>query len=509
MALNVFAFCAIFFLLIALALTGGLIYVQIAKNKPAVNTLVRTTFTGNPAVLTSALWGVSNPSSVTSYATEAAYGPGYDHDSINALHCDVYEGYGTVSTWVSDGGINFRNRQRYGFLQTASTLYFDDVPCNQNSDCSVTRIKCGPTVEGWNTGVDFLGVRNPAADQCPSGVSNTVYCNVCGGPPNGLASYCSSSTVSNFAQGHCVNTSANNPLNCVRLNSISTAKYCLSFKPVSGTNTVPFDRVNSCSSIDDIGSRGVSGICSASAVDNWYCNNSDPLGNAFCALGQRCVLNTNSSSGWCPQNGGCTNLETATRVCSGDIPPNISINTQWIAEGKVISTNGTTSVVQWERVQNTYQGVGPSPNLFSTDSTRRALAADDNSWAYSDCRFIDNGETGRHASVSKALLGTSVTNPFWGPVIDPVRNSATENLLYVGTSTGTIASSPINQTNPYYRSAWTLRSLNVPNSQLERIWFYSIFPLEGIPAHPLPKLKAAVQVNFGLSDLDDTIDIHG
>jgi hypothetical protein len=79
----------------------------------------------------------------------------------------------------------------------------------------------------------------------------------------------------------------------------------------------------------------------------------------------------------------------------------------------------------------------------------------------------------------------------------------------VGTSTGTIASSPINQTNPYYRSAWTLRSLNVPNSQLERIWFYSIFPLEGIPAHPLPKLQAAVQVNFGFTDLDDAIDIHG
>ena len=196
-------------------------------------------------------------------------------------------------------------------------------------------------------------------------------------------------------------------------------------------------------------------------------------------------------------------------MCSGDIYPNIAINTQWIAEGKVISTDGTTSVVQWERVQNTYLGIGPSPKVFSTVPETRKQATADKTWVYSDCRFIDDGSEGRHTSVSLGLLGTSVTNPSWAPIVDTMRNSATENLLYIGTSTGKIELSPELQRTPYYRSAWTLRSTDVPNSELERIWFYSIFPMEGIPAHPVPKLQAAVQVNFGAADLDEMIVLHG
>jgi hypothetical protein len=184
----------------------------------------------------------------------------------------------------------------------------------------------------------------------------------------------------------------------------------------------------------------------------------------------------------------------------------------WIAEGKVISTNGTTSVVQWERVQNTYLGIGPSPKFFSTDPEQRAKAIADKSWVYSDCRFIDSNIGvfgGRHVAVAEALLGTSLTNPTWDNLVDPARNATAENLLYVGTSTGTIAKTPVEQKTPYYRSAWNLRSLDVPNSQLERIWFYSIFPMQGIPDHKLPKVKAAVQVNFGKADLDDMIALHG
>jgi hypothetical protein len=196
-------------------------------------------------------------------------------------------------------------------------------------------------------------------------------------------------------------------------------------------------------------------------------------------------------------------------VCSGDIYPNIAINTKWIAEGKVISTDGTTSNIQWERVANTYLGIGPSPKVFSSVTETRRQATADKSWVYSDCRFIDDGSKGRHASVSLGLLGTSVTNPSWAPIVDSERNSATENLLYIGTSTGTIALTPSQQKTPYYRSAWSLRSTDVPNSQLERIWFYSIFPMEGIPDHPKPRLQAAVQVNFGATSLDDMIVVHG
>ena len=502
--LNVFAFCAIFFLIVTLALTGGLIYVQVTKNKPKVGTLVRTTFTGNPAVVTSALWGVSPyPTSATSFSTAAQYGEGYDHDSINALHCDIYQGSGTYSTWVSDGGINFKNSQRYGFLTSASTMYFDGKTCQQDSDCSVTEIPCGPTEAGWKKGTDVNGVSNPASEQCPPGVNNTVFCNACAGPPTGEASYCSS--ISKGQRGYCVNTSDNNPLNCQQMSTRSTNKYCLSFKPVAEGNKVPFDRVNSCSGLDNYGS-----ICSNSVEGDWFCETSDPLGNLSCGLGQQCIPNTTSLSGWCPPNQACsTFLQTAQNVCAGDIYPNISINTLWIAEGKLISTDGTTSTVQWERVQNTYLGIGPSPKVFSSVSETRKQAVADKSWVYSDCRFIDDGSNGRHASVSRGLLGTSVTNPSWAPIFDYTRNSATENLLYIGTSTGNIEQSPEKQKTPYYRSAWSLRSTDIPNSQLERIWFYSVFPMEGIPAHLPSKLQAAVQVNFRAADLDATIALHG
>ena len=485
-------------------------YVQIAKKRPAAGALVRTTFTGNPAILTTALWGESNPTSTDSFATAAKYGEGYDHDSINALHCDVYEGYGTYSTWISDGGINFKNSTKYAFLQSASTMYFRGETCQRDSDCSVTMIPCGPVHPGWNGGVVKSGVWNPASMQCPSGSSNSVYCSVCNEAPTGQASYCSSSTVSSGARGHCVNTSPNNPLQCVQTSTRSSNKYCLSYKSVSSTNSVPFNRVNSCSAIDDYGSYGVSGICSNTFIGNdWFCRTSDPKGNISCGLGQSCTVNTNSSSGWCPTGGGCTHLQTASMVCSGDIAPNVAINSQWIAEGKLISTDGTTSTIQWERVQNTYLGIGPSPKVFSSVSETRKKAVDDKSWVYSDCRFIDDGSQGRHASVSLALLGTSVTNPRWSPVIDTARKSITENLLYIGTSTGRIAKKPVEQFDAYYRSAWDLRSVDVPNSELERIWFYSIFPMTGIPAHPLSKVKAAVQVNFGAADLDTTILVHG
>ena len=513
MALNVFAFCAIFFMIIALALTGALGYVQIAKKKPQLGNLVRTTFTGNPAVLTTALWGIASYTSPQSFANSITYGEGFDHDSINSLHCDVYEGYGTVSTWVSDGGINFKNSQKYGFLQSASTLYFNNRTCQTHSDCSVTDIPCGPTEPQWNAGPVVNGVRNPAALQCPSGLqSNSVYCNVCEGPPTGQAGYCAS--ISTGAQGFCVNTSNDNPLNCVQVSSRSSNKYCLAFKPVNNSNSVPFDRLTSCSVVspnDNVGTRGVpgSGVCANSLPGNWFCENTDPAGNIMCGLGQTCELNLNSSSGWCPPGGGCANLQTATRVCMGDIAPNVTINMPWIAEGKVISTNGTTSVVQWERVQNTYLGIGPSPKIFSSVSETRAQAVSDMSWVYSDCRFIDNGSSGRQAAVALAILGTSVTNPSWDSLVDPARNSTAENLLYIGTSTGSIAKTIAEQKTPYYRSAWHLRSTDVPNSQLERIWFYSIFPMEGIPDHPVSKVKAAVQVNFGNADLDAMIALHG
>jgi len=101
------------------------------------------------------------------------------------------------------------------------------------------------------------------------------------------------------------------------------------------------------------------------------------------------------------------------------------MQTTWIAEGTVISqlTNTTdTFNVLWDRVQNTYPGIGPALNFALPgeydDGTQKyqgtwsQQAALDRNWRYADCRFLRyNGSlTTRNLSVSRALLGdTSLT----------------------------------------------------------------------------------------------------
>ena len=462
MAFNVFSFLAIMFLVGALAAAGALVYVQLAKKKPIVGAMVRTTFTGNPAVLTTALWGQGK--SVTSLS----YGLGYDQDSSNALHCDVFGGYGTFSTWVSNGGLDFKKNPWIG---SATRMYFGTSSCSVDTDCSVTRIHCGPGETLWNA-ASVNG--NKAASQCPG----NSYCNLCGPLPTdkNYSTYCSG--LDSAAIGSCVNAGANYPLQCME--SPGGIHRCAAYVPTSPTSPM-FTRATPCSTTENytsICSNIVSsgGNCFTNPDDScpFYCKYYDVAGNVVCPNGQTCVVNTSSLSGWCPPVG-CTGYPTASNICEGPIYPNISLNTQWIAEGRVVSVNGTTSNIAWERVQNTYPGIGPSPLYLNTDT--RGEASGDLNWVYSDCRFIKSSYSG-NVSVSNALLGTDVTSPNWSYIHDTYRTRATENLLHIGGNLGSIASP---QRDPYFRSAWNLRSVNVPNSQLERIWFFSIHPMQNTP----------------------------
>lgn len=463
---NVFAFLAVLFLVAALAAAGGLVYTQIAKKKPIVGALVRTTFTGNPAVLTSALWGLQDVLS-----TSLTYGDGYEQDASNALHCDIYNGFGTYSTWVSTGGLEFKQKPWMG---QATRMYFGTQTCNVDTDCSVTAIRCGPAAPMWSPTSP-----NKASFQCPG----NSYCNVCGPLPitGSYTNYCAN--VGELESGHCINSGTTYPLQCIQ--TTGNQKHCAAFSTVNPS--IPFNRATPCSISENYASLCSNFSDTAFADRPFYCQRNDPSNNPRCPTGQTCVPNTSSLSGWCPPNTGCP-YQTTSAICSGTIYPNVSLNTEWIAEGRVISVNGKNSNVQWERVQNTYGGIGPSP-LYYTGN--REDAAVDLNWAYSDCRFIKSTYSGRHASISLALLGDSTRNPSWAYLPDPNRNSATENLLYIGQTTGSIDPTVI-QTSVYFRSAWNLRSQNVPNTNLERIWFYSINPMQ-----TTPDVKKAVSLHLG------------
>ncbi len=436
---NIFALFAVLFLLLSLALSAGLVYVSYAKHHPNVGSIVRTTFSGNPAVLTSALWGVNKQyiHSVT------------DQDNVNALHCDLFGAYGTHSTWVSDGGLNFKT---IPWIDSVTLMYYNNLTCSQDSDCSLTKLQCGPAYQGWVP----KGLTNNAAKQCPAN-SN---CSLC----NGLD--CSNVTDS-LAIGHCINSSSGYPLFC---KDTGFSKHCAAYVP---TGSITFNRLNSCSQ-----DHSYASFCSnvgPSSLSYFICSISEPTENFDCAFGQTCVPNTTSLSGWCPPATSCP-YYTASSVCSGTVNPNVSINTKWIAEGVVTNITGSYANVDWQRIRNTYPGIGPSPYIFDTFTKGVKTATQDFSWIYSDCRFIDMGEPGRHASVSYGLLGSSITDPSWNLILDNSRTHITERVIYVGQSVGQ-NQAPI-QSQTYYRSAWDLHSVNVPLNSLERIWFYSIQNLD-------------------------------
>lgn len=496
MAFDVFTFFTVVFVILAIAAGVGLIVYNVKKNTLQVGDLVRTTFTGCPAALTTAMFGVN-----ANYITSNTYGYNFEEDAINALHCDMPKGYGTKSTWLSDGGQNFKTVP----WATNSQLYILQNTCTQNSDCYTTTIPCGPEyafgsgasdpfkgmeTHAPGTVVWFAGTDNPASAQCPG----NSYCDVCPGTPENFPKCPNPSA----GVGSCKVTKPDVVFSCTKPYASVSQFYCGVQLPVT-LATPPLQRQNSCSVANNYASvsyslSGYPGVTCGSVTSvpkPYFCNFE---GNPACLPGQGCVTNTSAASGWCPTPGAGAcggSLSQASYVCSGTVYPTVALKTAWIAEGVVasISAEGTLNV-QWNRIQNTYPGIGPSLGQCNTgtancSATQNAANFNDQSWIYSDCRFLlqDSYSTAsRHASVSLALMGTSLTNPKGLSIFSTTDASFSNynllNLLYVSVSSSGTLTSNWSSTNatPYKSSAWNLQSVAVPATNVEKIFFYSIHP---------------------------------
>ncbi len=504
MAFNIFAFLSVLFFLLALAAVAGYFIIIWQTNNINVGDTVRTTFTATPTVLTTGLFGVNGE-----YANAGSYGYNYEEDATNALHCDMPKGVGTFSTWLSSGGQNYKNVP----WASNSQLYVLQETCSTDADCALTNLQCGPgyitqspKTENGSSGPRSLWYTsnpNPAYFQCPG----NSYCNVCEGPPPvnvPVGKYCNNPS---RQVGNCVSINQGSVTNgvtisykCVQPYSSVSQNYC-AVQLNTSVNAPPLQRFTSCTSLSDYANtvytytqnnQTFTALCSDNLPNRpYFCNFT---GNPMCLAGQECVTNWSSiSTGWCTPGGGCSTLQTASNVCSGTVYPNTAIKTQWIAEGEVKAKNSNgTYNIQWNRVQNTYPGIGPSAGWCNTGTSNCSASQNsedyyDRTWIYSDCRFLlgENYLTNsRHYSVSQALLGTSVSNPLGLGIFSvsdaSFSNFNLESLLYVSPSnTGEIQNnwSATNAT-PYRRTAWNLQSVNVNKNKLEKIFFYSIHPFQ-------------------------------
>jgi len=498
---SIFALIAVIFSLLAIGGLAALGFLQVSKKLYRVGDLVRTTFSACPAVLTTALWGTDGE-----YGHENIYGPNYSVDAANALHCDMPGGVGLFSTWISDAGMNFKINPSY----SDTPLYIFGDPCVNGTDCSITSLKCGPGYPNngeslWQPNNSFIPnttvSHNPAILQCPS----ASYCSLCGGPNK------------NNATGYCVVTDSNAVGNCISTEEV--AWQCLQLYPslnppvpkvcaanVEVDNTHPsHKRFESCSVNQNFSSlsyidlsTGLSRLCSDTnfaAIRPYFCTLD---GNVNCMIGQECVANWGDGpeTGWKVPGGAVDPIyEKTGYVCSGTIFPMVALQTDWIAEGKISSISGSRYYVDWQRVQNTYGGIGPSAGLCNTSSGQLRCyqpideSQIDNSWKYSDCRFVrmDNAVPSRHLSVSNALLGTGRLPPQGLDNFSITDSSFTRNvlnILHVSVSTqgqvGNVFANP-NQpipVHPEYRpTVWNLSNVNSKDN-LERIFFFSIHPMQ-------------------------------
>lgn len=500
---SIFALIAVLFSLIAV---GGIIalgYIQVAKKNLKKGDLVRTRFIGSPTVLTTALFGLN-----AEYGSSQTYGLNYAEDVANALHCDMPSGVGLYSTWISDGGMNFKINPRY----SNAPLYILGGTCTNDADCSKTTLKCGPgyinpdpsTVDNININPGGQSLWNNSVNppyhlQCPG----SSYCDICGAPP---------STSGDTPQvGYCKKVGDTTSVgNCISREGIQWR--CSEVYPgypracaanISVTpQTPPHTRFESCSlnqnfrslSFQFIAENGQIAVESCSGPFgsiSYFCTVD---GNVNCLLGQQCVPNWGSGSetGWIPTPGTNNAYQVAQNVCSGTVFPMIVMQTEWIAEGKISSIEGENIYVDWNRVQNTYGGVGPSAqSCYSTTNTPlkcyppTAKTANDKSWVYSDCRFVkmDDAVESRHLSVSNALLGTADAAPSGLDVFsvtDPLFTKNVLNLLHVATATTGFINNWFSNTSiaipphdEYRPTSWNLSNVYT-KSDLERIFFYSI-----------------------------------
>lgn len=547
LALNILVFVGLLFFLGAIGALIGAAWAAAAQNNVAVGNLVRTTFTGCPAVLTTALWGPTGE-----YAFSNTYGNAnvWAQDATNALHCDMPGARGTYSTWLSGAGQ--AKPGIGGAIASNSVIYWTEKQCTSDADCygpkaSLT-IPCGPGISTpgpWLTATNFNG-GPPYAQQCPGSNNGNgkpedtgqgSWCSICakyagtsfntqtgratvpgtaweGCPPDGFDA---------TAVGQCMGVDNSIPFRCAFETpqyiggGTSTNRQCAAFtnpgiNPGTGANTytAPFGQYLSCEVANNWSNTNYGDFCSTSAnaqAAPWICQNK---GNWGCPAGQVCAANWNPSvTGWCipgdpcPTDcnnpdlpGVCTN-SVAGYVCSGTVLPNVVMQTIWIAEGEVVSQNGDNSFeVQWNRVQNTYNGIGPSVDyVFPGPKTGsgytnqfNAAATEDLTWRYADCRFVadSSSQTSRNTSVSAALLGVTYVDQTTGIVqsaSDPLGlDSFQDPNVYTPDITSLLAVQVFNFCPPNYSQAYPRTSSGAFQPQPGQ-------PLD-IPSFPQPNLSS-------------------
>lgn len=493
------------------------IYVKVRSNNLQVGDLVRGSFTACPAVLTGALWGAGFDAGngyVTPYAHSLTYDAGstqkyWSFDAANALHCDVYGGgYSTYSTWISSAGQNYRNLVSLSYLSVTNKYYSNINTCTSDIDCQTnTQIPCGPGyLAPFNFQSFWTNESMGIGTQCPSNAS----CSICIGDVSSI-SKCMNYAATATDTGTCI-TTVSNEYSCTLVNQGDiSGKFCSGAIYENSGQTFPHPfQAAACDPNNNLSN---SNRCEGNPVPD-FCN-FNPKGNIDCLYGQQCVTNSNPAFSYQPNS--------VPYICSGTVLPDVVIKLDWIAEGVITSiTTGTGDPkynVQWNRVQNLYNGIGPSPLWcqngickFSDD------AIYDTSWQYNDCRFIlqDNPDTNsRHYDVARALLGTSLSDPMgWSVLsvskytdagdIDYVIQSvtmyiSTASVGFIDTNT-TFTQGPPGQNqqatrffnglvqNPTYaNTSWNLRAQNLRAQDIQKIFFYSIMPVDFGP----PTDKAA------------------
>jgi len=460
MALNILIFIGIFFILAAIGALIAALVVNANKHNIKVGEVVRTTFTGNPTLLTTALWGPNGEywnsvtvdelgQTVTTYGLASVW----EQDAVNSLHCDMPGAYGTYSTWLGNGGqVPVGTGPQFG---SNTTVFFTDQICENATDCYGTgassSIPCGPgySAGGGQRQWSFNERDNPYANQCPGGNRNNntgkpisgSWCSVCASDPNWnkaaiptdpqtIQSQCKN--INSTAVGKCMGVSGTIPYYCAFKNpqflggGTNTYKQCAAFTDQDSNGAPIYGQLTSCSVNNNISLTNNPDLVCGKTYDPpsskpwWLCSSS---GNWDCELGQQCVPNWGSTyTGWCATGESpcpLTNKTVATSICSGSVYPNVVMQTTWIAEGQVISRRADltdTFNVLWDRVQNTYPGIGPSlgfvlPGPYTDGegyqnkwSEQTAL---DRNWKYSDCRFFryTGPSLTRNFSVSQAILG--------------------------------------------------------------------------------------------------------
>lgn len=536
-----FTFFAILMVVILVFIIGGITWARTQQLQLKVGDLVRTTFTGCPTVLTTALHGPngqyaydpSDPNGVNVYGFNAPT------DFANGLHCDVFGSMGTYTSWISSAGSNFRTLSSVERLRRGIQLYFGNSSCNTDADCRTNSyISCGPghfpplaATSSWNPNLKS----QPDIVQCPL---NTT-CSLCiGADGRANPNLCNTLTLDSSVTGQCIILNPNGPnaqftssftCNAIYQDLGIDFKYCNALLNSQTGRLANAYAMKPCSLSNNYSFSNYCDTAQSPSLYPWYCNFQP--GNADCMYGQTCVANDSSWSNY-PTLAQDPALGSAN-VCSGTVLPDVVINLPWIAEGQIMSVNSDqTYNIDWRRINLQHFNVGPSDKLcpingvcdFTNEEALRDL-----SWRYNDCRYVlsdsDPGPTPqRHYSVKTALLGTSISNPsglgLFSTSTWADRNDYTFHLLsvtlYVSPfNRGTMDNSRITSqqstilpqlwranTSTYLRTSWNLRSTSLTSADLNKIFFYSILPVadnantENMQAQHLRKYREKRTLNL-------------